>query len=214
MAERYGELGFSVRPGIGENSYSESEAYFAAAALLKGEFQGILNPGPTFNTALGSVQSVVEFIPSFPIPNSTPGLSPFIIDQLWLVLTPERQAIRRIAVEIQGEFHFGSTNREKDERRSAYLSSLGYEVIELDAWWCRIDPYRSILLLLQSLGLFYFDGDDFIGPSQNKISAYHCAVCGFPMSRFDQRDIVKVDRDEHQCRFIGDHAHSECINDH
>lgn len=65
------------------------------------------------------------------------------------------------------------------------LAAMGYEVVHVAGWWCRIDPYRSMLAALASVGLLSVAHTDVTGAEFSTIADYRCGFCDEPMVRWD-----------------------------
>lgn len=179
-------------------SFTEREAFQAAHSIVRGD-----PPSPYWSRALdqGAFEeafrhfkaSVCQLTGQFIVPDPLEDWkAPYLLDQLWIVLYPNRR-IRLIALEIDGEGHLGSQNRERDKKRDVMLASRGYEVYRAAGWWCRIDPYRVICEFLSACNLLPNAQDYLVASHLRTIKDYRCDFCGNPLSRWDEDWIQEVE---------------------
>lgn len=182
-----------------EPSYSEREAFHAAHMIARGHFNAF-NSGDGISDLQGFRRSLCQLTGQFIVPDPLqPNKTPYFLDQLWVIANPD-QTVRLIAIEIDGEVHLPEEEQLKSHKRDHMLAAMGYEVVHVAGWWCRIDPYRAILTALACVGLLSVAHADVPGAEFCSIGDYRCGLCNKPMVRWDVDWIKRTsDGDRNLC---------------
>jgi hypothetical protein len=192
-------------------SYGEKEAYHAAWMMVSLNWY----PGNLFTPSYWQewrdsiYQKINFFTAQFIVPQFSSSeqykYTPYILDQLWIVRESD-STIRLIGLEIDGEHHLETDEqKERDNQRNERLANMGYEMYHVAAWWCRVDPYRVISEILKATDITPGISDNFYYSNFRSINDYKCDICQNLIVRYEQNDLVEIERDRHRLK-----AHRSC----
>lgn len=189
------------------------ELGYVAAMILHKKCIGCWKQGH-LSSALDSIKKldsvIVDWYQDFSIPSAEEGEDPWN-GQLWIVQTG-KYAFRLVCVDIEPDVRAreeGEQSKASFEQRSAYLSTLGYELYSAAEWWTYVDPWRVLCTFLEHSGILDEVLLHLSGGCQSTIDSYVCAHCSEPIVRWDDDWLEEL---HHHSRV--DTVHAECVRAH